>query len=98
MCANVLEHAHIERVNGTIKNQYLKHWSIKNLNQLKRATEKAVYAYNYEKPHADIMKKSPIEFENFIQEISIDKRQAIEIFTYHQNNDRLDPAQLSLEF
>lgn len=98
MCANVLENAHIERVNRTIKNQYLKHWTIKNLNQLKRATEKAVSAYNYEKPHASILKKSPVEFENFIQNIPLSKRSELEIFTYHQNNDKLDPAQLSLEF
>ncbi len=98
MCANVLENAHIERVNGTIKNQYLKHWSIKNLHQLKKATEKAIYAYNYEKPHSSIMKKSPVEFENFIQEIPLLKRESIEIFTYHQNDDKYNPAQLSFEF
>jgi putative transposase len=98
MCTNVLENAHIERVNGTIKNQYLKHWSINNLNQLKRATEKAVNAYNYGKPHAGIIKKSPVEFENFIKNIPLSKRAEMKIFTCQQNNDKIDPAQLSLEF
>lgn len=98
MCTNVLENSHIERVNGTIKNQYLNHWTIESFNQLKKYLDKAVYAYNYEKPHASLNGKSPVEFENYIKELSIEKRPKINVFVYQQKNDKNDPNQLSFSF
>lgn len=98
MCANVLENAHIERVNGTIKNQYLQHWDISSFKQLVKATKKAVDAYNYDRPHTKLNGKSPVEFEHFIKELSSDLRPSLEIFVYNQNVEISDVRQLSLQF
>lgn len=98
MCTNVLENSHIERINGTIKNQYLKHWSINNFNQLKKCLDKAVWAYNYEKPHESLNGKSPVEFENFIKELPLEKRTKMKVFVYQQNNDKKIPNQLTFSF
>lgn len=97
MCQNVLENAHVERVNGIIKNKYLKHWTINNFHQLKLKLKKAVYAYNYEKPHQNIMGKSPVDFENYVKNLDPKSKPKIEIFTYNQTNDTSDPNQLILE-
>lgn len=96
MCQNVLENAHIERVNGIIKNKYLKHWPINNLHQLRKYLKKAVDAYNYEKPHRGIEGKSPVDFENYINETQQNLRPVMKIFTYHQKIDETDPNQLVL--
>ena len=58
MCNDVLENAHIERVNGTIKNQYLKRWQIHSFNQLNKKLQQAVWAYNFDRPHDSLNKKN----------------------------------------
>lgn len=98
MCQNVLENSHVERVNGIIKNKYLKYWRIESLRQLKSKLKKAVDAYNYDKPHQSLKGKSPVDFENFIKELPPKERPNLEIFTYHQNSEQKDPNQLVLEF
>jgi putative transposase len=54
MCHQVYENAHIERVNGTIKNQYLCHWNITNESQLRTSLKRAVDTYNNHRPHSAI--------------------------------------------
>ncbi len=98
MCANVLENAHIERVNGIIKNKYLKYRTINSLYQLRYWLKKDVQAYNYDKPHGSLNKKTPVEFENFIKELNTKQRPEMEIFTYQQNSENLNPNQLSFVF
>ena len=46
MCESVYENPHAERVNGTIKNGYLKGYHPTSLNDLERKLNKAVYMYN----------------------------------------------------
>ena len=97
MCSNVLENAHIERLNGTIKNEYLRHWSIQSPYQLKQQVKKAVHAYNNRLHNS--LGKTPIDFENFIKELSKNKREVLKVFIYnkyHQNNE--NPNQLQLGF
>ena len=57
------ENPYAERVNGTIKNEYLKRWTIKDFNALVRKTNKAVQHYNTNRKHrAFKMKYTPDEF------------------------------------
>lgn len=67
MCINVYENPHAERINGTIKNSYLRGYNPTGIETLNRNLEKAVYMYNYEKPHSAIDYYTPVEYE---QEIS----------------------------
>lgn len=98
MCNDVLENAHMERVNGTIKNDYLARRSIASLDQLKYWLTKDVQAYNH-RAHDSLKlntkKMTPLEFENNIKQLPERKRPVLEIFTIHQQIDE-DPNQLSL--
>lgn len=63
MCENVYENAHAERINGTIKNDYLIPYGPQSYNQLITMTHKAILKYNFERPHKSIGKISPNQFE-----------------------------------
>lgn len=63
MCENVYENPHAERINGTIKNNYLKSYNPTDFNSLNRKLSKAVYMYNHEKPHSSINYFTPVEYE-----------------------------------
>jgi len=57
------DNAYAERINGTIKNDYLKHWDIKSFDQLKRCVNKAVKHYNSLRIHDSLpARKTPDEF------------------------------------
>jgi putative transposase len=60
------ENAYAERINGTIKNEFLKHWKPQSFDQLKTMIKKAVNYYNQVRPHDSLDKKSP---ENFIKQL-----------------------------
>ncbi len=92
MCTDVLENAHMERANGTIKNDYLNRWNIKNLKELTQKVPIAVVNYNNRNHQAIGM--TPIEFESYVNELDPILRPKIEIFTIKQFVD--NPFQLSL--
>lgn len=45
------DNAYVERVNGTIKNEYLKHWVIADFKTLQQKTRQAVSHYNQSRVH-----------------------------------------------
>jgi putative transposase len=96
MCTEVYENTHIERVNDTIKNQYLKRMEINNLKQLYRQLDNAVKAYNETRPHQSLNKMSPVQYEQYLKTIEIDKRKKMTIFTVKLNNDNRLDTQLDL--
>lgn len=64
MCQFAWENAYCERVNGIIKNEYLKCWKISDIVELKRAVRKAVNLYNNERPHRELPNRvAPAVFE-----------------------------------
>lgn len=63
MCESVYENAHAERINGTIKNDYLVHYSPQNYGQLLTMMGKAIMKYNYERPHQSLGNISPNQYE-----------------------------------
>ncbi len=66
MCDIVFENAHAERINGTIKNQYLKGYNPYSYLSLIEMTSRAVNNYNGIRPHTSLKKLSPIAFENLL--------------------------------
>ena len=64
MAKAAYENPQAERVNGIIKNNYLKHWNPKQEWQLLKMVDKSVYLFNYEKPHKSLKYSTPYEFEN----------------------------------
>lgn len=63
MAENVYDNPHAERINGTIKNQYVIPYHPKTYQQLAKWTHKAVRLYNREKPHTALSNISPNSFE-----------------------------------
>jgi putative transposase len=64
MCETVYENPHAERLNGTIKNNYLYPYGPENRIELKAMLKKAVEMYNTQKPHGSLQGLSPVNFEN----------------------------------
>ena len=63
MAEIVFENPHAERLNGIIKNDYLSGYQPKNFTELEEMLKKAVYMYNYLRPHGATNKLSPKQFE-----------------------------------
>ena len=80
MCLSAQDNAYAERINRTVKEEYLDHWKPKNLQQLKRYTTRAIKHYNTERPHNHIYKMSPIAFEQYWASMEQDQRPVITIF------------------
>lgn len=71
MCQYAWENAYTERINRTIKEEYLEPMEIKNFATLKRAVKKAVYLYNHQRPHQRLYKQmTPIQFEYYLTSIT----------------------------
>ena len=64
MGESVYENAHAERLNGIIKNSYLKLYNPQNYKELTKQLKRAVDKYNQEKPHSALGDLSPVAFEN----------------------------------
>jgi transposase InsO family protein len=96
MCNEVYENTHIERVNDTIKNQYLKRWSIGNVKELSDRLADAVKAYNEQRPHQSLNGISPVEYEKYLKTIENKKRKKMTIFTVKPDNENRLDIQLDL--
>ncbi|HRI27238.1 MAG TPA: IS3 family transposase [Chitinophagales bacterium] len=97
MCDEVYENTHIERVNGTIKNGYLKHYAIKTIKQLFLGVAKAIQIYNDQRPHQRLPKRmTPNQFEAYLITTPKDELPKLTIFTSSKNK-QID-NQLSMNF
>lgn len=63
MCEYPWENGKAERVNGVIKNNYLRHRSIECFSELVREVDRSVKLYNEQKPHKALKRVSPLTFE-----------------------------------
>ena len=63
MAKEAYENPQAERINGTIKNNYLIHWAIKTFSQLEKGLDRAVVLYNFEKPHKSLRYLTPAQIE-----------------------------------
>lgn len=64
MADNVYDNPHIERLHGTIKNDYLLPKAPADYKKLKKELANTVDLYNRYRPHQKIGRKTPEEFEN----------------------------------
>lgn len=99
MCDSVFENAHIERINGIIKNEYLNHWTITDFSTLKQKLKLAVYLYNHERPHWSLDKMTPVEFEKYLKELQVEDRKGLQLYTFEKKiKDLINENQLSFLF
>lgn len=91
------DNAYAERVNGIIKNEYLKRKKIKSFKELKVETKKAVSHYNRKRKHrAFKMKFTPLEFRNSLVNLETQKRPKVII--YAEGNSKFKQTSSLLEF
>jgi len=85
MAKTAQENAYAERINRTIKNDYIEYWKPKSFESLKRMIKKAVNHYNTIRPHDNIGKISPIAFEKQFLMKSTFHQKTITIFNNEIN-------------
>ena len=78
------ENAYAERINGTIKNEFIEHWKPQTFRQLKCMTARAVHYYNHVRPHNNLSKKTPKEFINQLSDLPQKQGKPITIFEYQK--------------
>jgi transposase InsO family protein len=64
---NSLQNAYAERINGTIKNDYLYFHSTENLKVLRKHLKRCVELYNNERPHSQLNYLTPNQFEESLK-------------------------------
>lgn len=96
MCNEVYENTHIERVNDTIKNQYLKRMEINNRRELEKKLDDVIKTYNEIRPHQSLKKMSPVQYETHIKQIKKENRIKMKIYTVKLNKDDPSDKQLNL--
>ena len=74
------ENAYAERINRTIKEEYLSYWTPSNINDLRRMVKRAISNYNNKRTHKGLRKQSPTNFENKWNQLKENKRQVLTIF------------------
>ncbi|MBK7763485.1 MAG: IS3 family transposase [Bacteroidetes bacterium] len=63
MANSCQDNAYAERINRTIKEEYLDKWKPQNYQELRKQLSKAVKHYNSNRIHKNLNKRTPIEFE-----------------------------------
>lgn len=81
MGKQAMDNAYAERINGTIKNEYLKYRDMENLQDLKYELKRSVNHYNRYRKHNHLNKISPIEFENKLVHLNDQKKPTVTIYT-----------------
>ncbi len=80
MASSAQENAYAERINQTIKDEYLKHWSIKTFEQLQNKVRGAVTHYNEKRIHTNIYRMTPCDFQDYWKTLTNENKPIITIF------------------
>lgn len=89
MCKEAWENAYSERINRTIKEEYLDGWDIKDFAELSRCVTKAVKHYNGKRRHQGLSWQTPTEFEKRVESQQPNQRIKMKLYktleSYSQN-------------
>jgi len=81
MCNEAWENAFTERINRTIKHEYLRHRNIDSLPTLRKEMNRAIKLYNNERPHWSLPQQmAPAAFEAYVNKLTKAKRPKIVIY------------------
>lgn len=94
MCNSVFENTAMERVNGIIKNEYIRHWEPRSFSHLKTLLQRAVSRYNH-CPHGKLGWKTPSQFELNLPNVPLNQRTKLKVYTMKIPKSH-DPNQLNL--
>ncbi len=79
------ENAFAERINRTIKEEYLEHWDINGFSELKERIDQAVKHYNEQRLHNNIDRNTPQYFRKYILSLPEQDRPKVTIYTEVEN-------------
>lgn len=85
MANNSIENPYAERLNGIIKNDYLKFYQTDTLGQLNKSLDKVVRLYNHQKPHSELGYMSPIDYERKLAETPVKQREEMVLYDFQKN-------------
>ena len=74
------DNAYAERINRTIKEEFIDPWKPKDFKELRKSVKKAVVYYNTKRPHRNLNKMSPINFEKYWSTLDKKNKPIITIF------------------
>ncbi len=80
MCKSSQDNAYAERINRTIKEEYLDYWKPLDFKQLKTYTQKAINNYNNQRIHDNLDKMTPIMFMHYWQKQQKENRRIEHIY------------------
>lgn len=79
MCKMPQENAYVERIQGTIKEEYLNELDL-TVNNIKRIIRNIIRWYNTERPHSSLDMMTPDQFEEHIKMLAKSKRPLMKIY------------------
>ena len=91
MCVLPQENAYVERVQGTVKNDYIVFENLREGN-MAYVSSKTMRLYNNEKPHLCLKRMNPTDFENYIDKLPQLEKPQMSI--YQWNHELLTKFQL----
>ncbi len=80
MCSQAWENAYTERINRTIKEEYLNRWDIKDFSSLSRLVKKAVHHYNNKRRHQSLQWQTPVQFEKHVKKLPPNERVKLTLY------------------
>jgi len=81
MCKEAWKNAYAERLNRTIKSEYLKRMKIDTFSELRSTVKRVITNYNEERSHLNLYHKmSPIEFEKYVDNLPSEKRPRMQLY------------------
>jgi transposase InsO family protein len=82
MCDYAWENAYSERINRTIKEEYLETKNIQTLKQFQSELKRAVYLYNHDRGHKNLPNQMPpVQFEQYLLTIDPSKHPEMELYS-----------------
>jgi hypothetical protein len=103
MCDTAWQNAYTERINRTMKYEYLRHRKIDNIKKLRKCLDADVKAYNTDRPHWSLPQQmSPAAFEEYLKtekgkmrpEMKIYKSEKNEFFLAMRQSDKKKAAKI----
>jgi len=74
------DNAYAERINQTIKHEYLRYWKPSTYDQLRTDVNRAVKHYNTKRTHKNLNKMTPLKFEEKWSTYNSENRPVLNIF------------------
>lgn len=85
MAGNSIENPYAERLNGIIKNDYLRYFDTSTFAKLNKALTRAVWLYNNERPHSELGNMAPVNFEKMLLQQNINERKTMVLHDFRNN-------------